>query len=180
MPHQTRQIDTTFIEQSSSSSSSCRRSSLNVEHGCDSGIDSVQASPSPIAQQSNQPIIVTSCSVLKQSSSSSPTPSDKQQQQRRLLHPDHARNIRPPTSPDNVRVLNLVHPLIEMKFNFSFRHRLRTTTSSTETFAPLVQAQPLLSPPSQRLAVRVTLRDFLIRFCIDNQTTAAVVTTMII
>lgn len=98
---QNKQIDTTFIEQSSStSSSSCRRHSLNVEHGGDSGIDSVQASPSPITQQSNQPIIITSSSTLKQSSSS-PTPSERQQQ-RKLLHPDHARIIRPPTSPDNV------------------------------------------------------------------------------
>jgi hypothetical protein len=102
---QTRHIDTTFIEHSPSSSN--RRHSLNVEHGGDSGIDSVQASPSPIAQQSNQPIIITSSNQLKQSSSSSPTPSERQQQRRfsQLLHPDHARIIRPPTSPDNVRLL---------------------------------------------------------------------------
>ncbi|KAG5681508.1 hypothetical protein PVAND_010934 [Polypedilum vanderplanki] len=106
-----QQNDTTFIEQSSSLLSTsvgiCRRSSLSVEHGQDSGIESVQASPSPIAQ-SNQPIIVTNSSALKQpqSSSSSPTPSDKQPQQRlrKLLHPDHARIIRPPTSPDNTSI----------------------------------------------------------------------------
>ena len=97
---QTRHIDTTFIEISPSPSN--RRNSLSIEHGGDSGIDSVQASPSPIAQQSNQPIIITN--NLKQSSTS-PTPSERQQQRRfsQLLHPDHARIIRPPTSPDNVR-----------------------------------------------------------------------------
>lgn len=106
---QNRQIDTTFIEQSSPTpSTSYRRHSLNVEHGGDSGIDSVQASPSPIAQQSNQPIIITSSSTLKQSSCSSPTPSERQQQQRQLLHPDHARTIRPPTSPDNVNCFKLL------------------------------------------------------------------------
>lgn len=101
--------DTTFIESPSTSLAVniCRRASLTVEHGQDSGIESVQASPSPINAQSNQPIIVTSSSSLKQQqpSNSSPTPSDKQlqQKQRKLLHPDHARIIqRPPTSPDNV------------------------------------------------------------------------------
>ena len=105
-----RNDDTTFIESPSTSFAVniCRRASLTVEHGQDSGIESVQASPSPINAQSNQPIIVTSSSSLKQqqtSSNSSPTPSDKQlqQKQRKLLHPDHARIIqRPPTSPDNV------------------------------------------------------------------------------
>ncbi|CAG9803425.1 unnamed protein product [Chironomus riparius] len=102
--------DTTFIESPSTSLAVniCRRASLTVEHGQDSGIESVQASPSPINAQSNQPIIVTSSSSLKQqqTSNSSPTPSDKQlqQKQRKLLHPDHARIQRPPTSPDNTSI----------------------------------------------------------------------------
>ena len=93
---------------------------MTVEHGQDSGIESVQASPSPINAQSNQPIIVTSSSSLKQqhTSNSSPTPSDKQlqQKQRKLLHPDHARIQRPPTSPDNV-IFSLLFPLHFIKHN---------------------------------------------------------------
>jgi hypothetical protein len=79
---------------------------LNInEHGGDSGIDSIQASPSPIAQQPNQPIIINNSNSLTQYRINSPTPSEKQAKKQRfskLLHPDHARIIRPTTSPDNV------------------------------------------------------------------------------
>lgn len=130
-----RQTDTTtFIEHPPSSPSSpFRRHSLNVEHGGDSGIESVQASPSPIAQQSNHPIIVTSSSTLKQSSNNSPTPSERHLQQQRfsrLLHPDHARIIRPPTSPDNTS-------LEDNDFNGNMCTASSSTTSSLTSIAAI-------------------------------------------
>ncbi|CAO1379117.1 unnamed protein product [Diamesa serratosioi] len=119
--------DTTFIEQSR------RRTSLILEHSGDSGIDSIQASPSPMALSAQPPSLVTSSNNLKQSSIAinilpqSPTPSDKQRHQRKLLHPDHARllSLRNQTSPDSTSLEDAT------EFNVTCNKNNLSTSSST-------------------------------------------------
>lgn len=83
-------------------------------HAGDSGIDSVQASPSPIAIPCHPLIISNAVSAHNSPVSSplngSPTTSSADRSNRRpssgLLHPDHARifSLRPPPSPDQVLI----------------------------------------------------------------------------
>ncbi|XP_050091282.1 uncharacterized protein LOC126574913 isoform X1 [Anopheles aquasalis] len=104
-----------------------RRNSLFVDqlHAGDSGIDSVQASPSPIAMPCH-PLVVSNAISPSASPAGSPTPSVERANRRpstSLLHPDHARifALRAPTSPDQVSLASL--PLFDC-------HRASSSTTT--------------------------------------------------
>ncbi|XP_040168693.1 uncharacterized protein LOC120903363 isoform X3 [Anopheles arabiensis] len=88
-------------------SSNGRRNSLFVDQlqAGDSGIDSVQASPSPIAMPCHPLVVSNAISPSASPTAGSPTPSVDRATRRpstSLLHPDHARifALRAPASPD--------------------------------------------------------------------------------
>ncbi|XP_049545802.1 uncharacterized protein LOC125957262 [Anopheles darlingi] len=109
-----------------------RRNSLFVDqlHAGDSGIDSVQASPSPIAMPCH-PLVVSNAISPSASPAGSPTPSVERANRRpstSLLHPDHARifALRAPTSPDQTSLED------NTEFNGpSTSNQLCTASSST-------------------------------------------------
>uniref|UniRef100_A0A182Y9I5 Uncharacterized protein n=1 Tax=Anopheles stephensi TaxID=30069 RepID=A0A182Y9I5_ANOST len=95
-------------------SSNGRRNSLFVDQlqAGDSGIDSVQASPSPIAMPCHPLVVSNAISPSASPTAGSPTPSVDRATRRpstSLLHPDHARifALRAPTSPDQVSLASL-------------------------------------------------------------------------
>lgn len=95
---------------SGSGSGDLRRNSLFVDQlqAGDSGIDSVQASPSPVAMPCHPMVVSNAISPSASPTVGSPTPSVDRNNRRpstSLLHPDHARlfALRQPTSPDQVR-----------------------------------------------------------------------------
>uniref|UniRef100_A0A182IKI8 Uncharacterized protein n=1 Tax=Anopheles atroparvus TaxID=41427 RepID=A0A182IKI8_ANOAO len=96
-----------IIADDQQSSSNGRRNSLFVDQlqAGDSGIDSVQASPSPIAMPCHPLVVSNAISPSASPTAGSPTPSVDRAARRpstSLLHPDHARifALRAPSSPD--------------------------------------------------------------------------------
>lgn len=95
---------------SSSSTGDLRRNSLFVDQlqAGDSGIDSVQASPSPVAMPCHPLVVSNAISPSASPTVGSPTPSMDRNRRpsTSLLHPDHARilALRQLTSPDQVRL----------------------------------------------------------------------------
>ncbi|XP_058466499.1 uncharacterized protein LOC131439471 [Malaya genurostris] len=94
------------IASSSSSNSDLRRHSLFVDQlqAGDSGIDSVQASPSPVAMPCHPMVVSNAISPSASPTNGSPTQSVEHNRRpsTSLLHPDHARifALRQPSSPD--------------------------------------------------------------------------------
>ncbi|XP_058128372.1 uncharacterized protein LOC131285917 [Anopheles ziemanni] len=103
-----------IIADDQQSSSNGRRNSLFVDQlqAGDSGIDSVQASPSPIAMPCHPLVVSNAISPSASPTAGSPTPSVDRGTRRpstSLLHPDHARifALRAPSSPDQVSLASL-------------------------------------------------------------------------
>ncbi|KAL9702346.1 hypothetical protein quinque_005864 [Culex quinquefasciatus] len=118
---------------SGSGSGDLRRNSLFVDQlqAGDSGIDSVQASPSPVAMPCHPMVVSNAISPSASPTVGSPTPSVDRNNRRpstSLLHPDHARlfALRQPTSPDQSSLED------NTEFNGAVgNHGLCTASSST-------------------------------------------------
>ncbi|XP_062563834.1 uncharacterized protein LOC134226828 [Armigeres subalbatus] len=116
---------------SCSSNSDLRRNSLFVDQlqAGDSGIDSVQASPSPVAMPCHPLVVSNAISPSASPTVGSPTPSMDRNRRpsTSLLHPDHARilALRQLTSPDQTSLED------NTEFNGTTGNHLCTASSST-------------------------------------------------
>ncbi|XP_055593411.1 uncharacterized protein LOC129744745 [Uranotaenia lowii] len=134
---------------SSSSSGDLRRNSLFVDQlqAGDSGIDSVQASPSPIAMPCHPLVVSNAISPSASPTMGSPTPSIDRQRRpsASLLHPDHARlfALRQSTSPDQTSLED------NTEFNGAIGNHLCTASSSTTSSLTSVAVATLGQHPQR-------------------------------
>ncbi|XP_069698184.1 uncharacterized protein [Periplaneta americana] len=115
------------------------------EHGLqhDSGIDSVQVSPSPGAIQ---------CAVVVQpppipTSSPSPTAGAARRPSSALLHPDHARLLRAPSSPDQASMEDMNEFPVVATSGFTASCSSSTTSSMTSVAAAVASIGSRTSDP---------------------------------
>nr|CAD7262347.1 unnamed protein product [Timema shepardi] len=114
---------------------------LSVQH--DSGIDSIQVSPSPGS--------VTQCPTIHEppppppvtTSSPSPTFSSSRRPSTALLHPDHARLLRAPGSPEHVC---LEEPPADFPVTVAFHHA-SCSSSTTSSMTSVAAATSRTSDP---------------------------------
>ncbi|XP_021708574.1 uncharacterized protein LOC5578903 [Aedes aegypti] len=134
---------------SSSSSGDLRRNSLFVDQlqAGDSGIDSVQASPSPVAMPCHPLVVSNAISPSASPTVGSPTPSMDRNRRpsTSLLHPDHARilALRQLTSPDQTSLED------NTEFNGVAGNHLCTASSSTTSSLTSVAVATLGQHPQR-------------------------------
>ncbi|XP_055625534.1 uncharacterized protein LOC129768124 [Toxorhynchites rutilus septentrionalis] len=139
----------TFHQSSSSSSSDLRRNSLFVDQlqAGDSGIDSVQASPSPVAMPCHPLVVSNAISPSTTPTANSPTLSVERNRRpsTTLLHPDHARilALRQPTSPDQTSLED------NTEFNGIAGNHICTASSSTTSSLTSVAVATLGQHPQR-------------------------------
>ncbi|XP_053685763.1 uncharacterized protein LOC128735298 [Sabethes cyaneus] len=134
---------------SSSSTNDLRRNSLFVDQlqAGDSGIDSVQASPSPVAMPCHPLVVSNAISPSASPTIGSPTQSvdHNRRPSTSLLHPDHARifALRQPSSPDQTSLED------NTEFNGAAGNHLCTASSSTTSSLTSVAVATLGQHPQR-------------------------------